>query len=586
MHKHVNSCPRWWISWWKSCELLGIKLSQTKDDNACLDDYIRSPSSKNLYFNTPMAVANKLNTRTKKPDLSPLLYGKMAPQAPDLEGAVLGAIMLDTHKLAEVLEIIQSPDCFYSDANQRIYGAIRSLFDKGSRIDFMTVCEELRRNSELEMAGGSYYVTSLTRDVVSTANIEEHARIVMQKYIMRELIRMSGEVIGEAYEDTTDVFDLLDKAETNLYEITDKHLRKNFSNIGSLLTRTIDEIEAQNNKRDGLTGVPSGFTDLDKLTSGWQRTDLIILAARPAVGKTAFALNLVMNAAFNQSQPTGVALFSLEMSAGQLVKRMLSAVTEVPLSKITKGQLAEHEVVQLHQRMGKLASANIFIDDQAALNIFELRAKCRRLKQKHNIGMVIIDYLQLMQGSNANGANREQEISKISRDLKGLAKELEIPIIALSQLNRGVETRKESKMPMLSDLRESGAIEQDADMVMFLYRPEYYSLDKNPDGEVIPGETWINVAKHRNGRTEIVKVKANLDYQKFEDMPQSNDFAIFSGNSPDPAAGIKSNYGDGPKLSIQEGFERRPSRVNDLELDDDEFRRPDAGNTPPEDVPF
>jgi len=237
-----------------------------------------------------MAISSKLNSRTKKPDLSPLLYGKMPPQAPDLEGAVLGAIMLEPQKLAEVLEIIQSEECFYADANQRIYGAIRRLFDKGSRIDFMTVCEELRKNSELEMVGGSYYVTSLTRDIVSSANIEEHARIVMQKYIMRELIRMSGDVISDAYEDTTDVFDLLDKAETNLYEITDKHLRKNFSSINSILAKTIHEIEAQAGKNDELTGTPSGFVDLDRVTSGWQKTDLIILAARPAVGKTAFAL--------------------------------------------------------------------------------------------------------------------------------------------------------------------------------------------------------------------------------------------------------------------------------------------------------
>lgn len=495
--------------------------------------------------------------------------------------------MLEPQKLAEVLEIIQSEDCFYADANQRIYAAIRRLFDKGSRIDFMTVCEELRRNNELEMAGGSYYVTSLTRDIVSSANIEEHARIVMQKYIMRELIRMSGEVIGEAYEDTSDVFDLLDKAETNLYEITDKHLRKNFLGINSILAKTIHEIEAQNNKKEDLTGVPSGFKELDKVTSGWQRTDLIILAARPAVGKTAFALNLIMNAAFSKNQPTGVAFFSLEMSAGQLVKRMLSAVTEVPLSKITKGQLADHEIVQIHQRMSKLASANIFIDDQAALNIFELRAKCRRLKQKHNIGLVIIDYLQLMQGSVGNGGNREQEISKISRDLKGLAKELEIPIIALSQLNRGVETRKESKMPMLSDLRESGAIEQDADMVMFLYRPDYYGLEKNPEGDVIPGETWINIAKHRNGRTEIVKVKANLDYQKFEDMPESNDFGILPPNMQDPRAGFKPEYGEGPKLSIQEGFERRTSKANEFNIeDDDEFGKPKQDEEGWGDVPF
>lgn len=534
-----------------------------------------------------MAVSNKISTRTKKPEISSLIYGKMAPQAPDLEGAVLGAIMLEPQKLAEVLEIIQASECFYSDANQKIYASIRRLFDVGSRIDFMTVCEDLRKHSELELVGGSYYVTSLTRDVVSSAHIEEHARIVMQKYILRELIRISGEIIGDAYENSSDVFDLLDKAETNLYEITDKHLRKNFSGISSILAKTIHEIEMQANKKDELTGVPSGFADLDKITSGWQRTDLIILAARPAVGKTAFALNLVMNAAMHKTQTTGVAFFSLEMSAGQLVKRMLSAVTDVPLGKITKGQLAEHEIVQIHQRMGKLSSANIFIDDQAALNIFELRAKCRRLKQKYNIGMVIIDYLQLMQGSVDKGGNREQEISKISRDLKGLAKELEIPIIALSQLNRGVESRKDgAKLPQLSDLRESGAIEQDADMVMFLYRPEYYSMDKNPDGDVVPGETWINIAKHRNGKTDIVKVKANLEFQKFEDMPHvNNEFAIGDNfNIADPKAGIKNNYGDGPKLYVDEGYEKRSSKVDGFKVEEDEFSKPNTSQD--DEVPF
>ncbi|HMN32579.1 MAG: replicative DNA helicase [Chitinophagaceae bacterium] len=522
-----------------------------------------------------MALTNKYTTRTKKPEIPSLIYGKIAPQATELEGAVLGAIMLEPQKLAEVLEIIQSPECFYSDANQRIYASIRRLFDKGTRIDFMTVCEDLRKNNELEMVGGSYYVTSLTRDVVSATHIEEHARIVMQKYILRELIRMSGEIIGEAYENSSDVFDLLDKAETNLYEITDKHLRKNFSSINSILSKTIHEIEQQANKKEDLTGVASGYIDLDRVTSGWQKTDLIILAARPAVGKTAFALNLVMNAALNTKQPTGVAFFSLEMSAGQLVKRMLSAVTDVPLGKITKGQLAEHEIVQIHQRMGKLASANIFIDDQAALNIFELRAKCRRLKQKYNIGLVIIDYLQLMQGSIEKGGNRQEEVSKISRDLKGLAKELEIPIIALSQLNRGLESRKDNaKMPQLSDLRESGAIEQDADMVMFLYRPDYHGLEKSPDGDLVPGETWINIAKHRNGKTDVVKVQAKLDVQRFEDMPNIQSFAIPNEGMPstgNPKFGFKRNFGEGPNLAIEEGYEKRTSKVDNYKLEDDEF---------------
>lgn len=545
-----------------------------------------------------MAVSNKISTRTKKTDVSPLVYGKMAPQAPDLENAVLGAMMLEPQSVSEVLEIIQSPECFYSDANQRIYNTIRRMSERGSRIDFMTVCEELRKNSELDLVGGSYYVTSLTRDVVSSAHVEEHARIVMQKYIMRELIRMSGDVISDAYDDTSDVFDLLDKAESNLYEITDKHLRKNYMAISSILTQTMEDIQKQANKKEDITGTPSGFMNLDKITSGWQKSDLIILAARPAVGKTAFALNLVMNASMDSKNPTGVVFFSLEMSAGQLVKRMLSAVTEVPLEKITRGQLEPHELVQLSQRMTKLAAAPIFIDDQPALNIFELRAKCRRLKQKNNIGLVIIDYLQLMQGPPDRNTNREQEISKISRDLKSLAKELNIPIIALSQLNRSVESRggagAGAKMPQLSDLRESGAIEQDADMVMFLFRPEYYSnMDKsNPDNAPGPGyeegETWINIAKHRNGKTDIVKVKAVLAYQRFEDLiegPEGGFGGFGDGPQERPGAGIARSYDGMPKLSVDDGVIRKASKANDFPMADNDFSLP-GSITPDDDVDF
>jgi replicative DNA helicase len=506
-----------------------------------------------------MAVT-KLTTRpTKKPDLNPLLYGKLPPQAPELEAAILGAIMVESNKLSDVLDVIQSPDCFYTDANKRIYGAIRRLFDKGSRIDFITVAEELKKEGELEMAGGYFYVTSLTKDVVSTANIEEHARIVMQKFIMRELIRMSGDVINEAYEDSSDVFDLLDKAESNLYEITDKHLRKNFNSIGNIVVNTLKDIQEARNKTDDITGVASGYVPLDKLTGGWQKTDLIILAARPAVGKTAFALNLVMNAAMHKNKPTAVAFFSLEMSAGQIVKRMLSATTEVLLEKISKGNLEDYEVVQIQERMSRLSNSKIFIDDQAALNIFELRAKCRRLKQKEGLGMVIIDYLQLMTASIDKSGNREQEISKISRELKALAKELEIPIIALSQLNRGVESRKESKVPQLSDLRESGAIEQDADMVMFLYRPEYYQTAGAATNEnemaSVPGETWINVAKHRNGQTDIIKVKAELQYQRFVDLDTTiniipDNSGRGNGDFNTQNFGTKSNAGMKPKYDV------------------------------------
>src|SRR6266513_6164303 len=434
-------------------------------------------------------------------DMSTMVYGKVPPQAKNLEEAVLGAIMLEKSAFDFVIEILK-PECFYVEANQRIFRSMQGLQQKNSPIDLLTVVEELKSREELDMVGGPYYVTKLTNSVVSSANILAHSRIILQKFIQRELIRISGEIIGDAYEDSTDVFDLLDDAETKLFEITNNHLRKNFDTIDSVLVKTIQRIEDLRHKNEDVTGVPSGFASLDRVTYGWQNTDLIILAARPAVGKTAFALNLARNAALHASKPTPVAVFSLEMSAGQLVQRILAAESEIWLEKIARGKLEEHEMKQLYARgIQKLAQAPIFIDDTPALNIFELRAKCRRLKNKHNIGLIILDYLQLMSGTGENRyGNREQEISKISRDLKGLAKELGIPIIALSQLSREVEKRKEgNKMPQLSDLRESGAIEQDADMVMFLYRPEYYDITTNEMGDSNRGETHIRIAKHRNG---------------------------------------------------------------------------------------
>ena len=519
------------------------------------------------------------STRSRKPDLTTLVYGKVPPQAPELEEAVLGASMLEKDTFAQVLEIIQSEECFYVDAHQKIYAAMRRLFDKGTPVDLLTITEELRKTNELELIGGAYYLTRLTMSVLSSAHVESHARIVMEKFIQRELIRISGSVISDAYEDSTDVFDLLE-----------------------VLIRTVNEIEENRKKTDDITGVPSGFASLDRLTAGWQKTDLIILAARPSVGKTAFALNLAMNAAMNAGKQFPVAVFSLEMGAGQIVKRMLSAVTDVSMEAITRGKMAEHEFIQLSQRMGKLAQAKIFLDDQAALNILELRAKARRLKQKHDIQLIIIDYLQLMQANVDKSGNREQEISKISRDLKALAKELEVPIIALSQLNRSVETRKESKVPQLSDLRESGAIEQDADLVMFLYRPEYHGINNDAMGETIEGETQIHIAKHRNGSTGMEKVRFIKEYQRFVDM-EDNRFDSFGGGNggggnsgggapkDNPQAGIRrdpSEFG-GSKLFIpQGGFQTMQSKVNDVNWDDDDisgapFKK---GPSPDEDAPF
>ncbi|MBK7099505.1 MAG: replicative DNA helicase [Sphingobacteriales bacterium] len=452
-------------------------------------------------------------------DLGTMVYGKVPPQARELEEAVLGAVMLEKDAFDAIVEILK-PECFYVDAHQRIFRAMQSLANKSQPIDMLTVVEELKSREELEMIGGPYYVTKLTNAVVSAANIDAHSRIILQKFIQRELIRISGEIIADAYEDSTDVFELLDDAEGKLFEITNQHLRSSIQPIDSVLVNTIQRIQDLRNRNEEITGVPSSFKSLDKVTYGWQNSDLIILAARPAVGKTAFALNLARNASLHPTKQTPVAFFSLEMSASQLVQRILAAESEIMLEKIARGKMEEHEMKQLYTKgIQRLSQAPLFIDDTPALNIFELRAKCRKLKNKHNIGLIIIDYLQLMSGTGENrNANREQEISNISRNLKGLAKELNVPIIALSQLSREVEKRgaKEgSRIPQLSDLRESGAIEQDADLVMFLYRPEYYDINTNAEGEEQKGLTEVKIAKHRNGQLDTIKLKALLHIQKF-----------------------------------------------------------------------
>ncbi len=508
--------------------------------------------------------------RTAPADMGTMMYGKIPPQARELEEAVLGAILLEKAAFDTVVEILK-PECFYVESHQRIYLAMQSLAQKSQPIDMLTVVEELKFKNELDISGGPYYITRLTNAVVSSAHIEAHSRIILQKFIQRELIRISGEIIGDAYEDSTDVFDLLDDAESKLFEITNNHLRKNFDSIDTVLVKTIQRIEDLRNRNEDISGVPSGFPSLDRITYGWQMTDLIILAARPSVGKTAFALNLARNAALHPTKPFPVAFFSLEMSAGQLVQRILSAESEIHLEKISRGKLEEHEMKQLYTKgINRLSKAPIFIDDSAALNIFELRAKCRRLKNKHNIGLILIDYLQLMSGGgdNKNG-NREQEISRISRDLKGLAKELQVPIIALSQLSREVEKRKEgNKMPQLSDLRESGAIEQDADMVMFLYRPEYYDITANEFGENNKGETHVRIAKHRNGSLETITLKALLQIQKFVDNGPDGMDGLTPGGNWKPVQGDQDGAG-GPKLYIQAG-----SKMNDPSYGDDDDTAP------------
>ena len=507
----------------------------------------------------------KVRRKSGTPELGTMMFGKVPPQAKELEEAVLGAVMLEKSAFDVIAEILK-PECFYVEAHQRIFRTMQALQQKNSPIDLLTVVEELKFREELDLIGGPFYVTKLTNSVVSSANIEFHARIILQKFIQRELIKISSEIIGDAYEDSTDVFDLLDQAESKIYEVTSTHLRNNYETIDSVLVKTIQRIEDLRHKNEDITGVPTGFPTLDRITYGWQNTDLIILAARPSVGKTAFALNLARNAALHPTKATPVAVFSLEMSAAQLVQRILSAESEIWLEKISRGKMEEHEMKQLYARgIQRLAQAPIFIDDTAALNIFELRAKCRRLKNANNIGLIIIDYLQLMSGTGDRNSNREQEISNISRSLKGLAKELQVPIIALSQLSREVEKRKDgNKMPQLSDLRESGAIEQDADMVCFLYRPEYYDITQDEMGDNNRGETHVRIAKHRNGSLETIKLRALLHIQKFVEDAGGSDFGS---GLPSNFKPIKGNDGSGgARMFIQTS-----SKMNELPDEEDPF---------------
>lgn len=500
----------------------------------------------------------KRSYRKTRPETSnTMIYGKLPPQANELEEAVLGAILLEKDKLSDVLEILPTANCFYATPHQKIYSAVLRLSSAGEAIDLLTVAEELKKTGELEEIGGPFYLTQLTNSIVSSAHVLAHARIVMEKFIMRELIRISSDIIKNAYEQQTEVFELLDKAETNLFDISNNYLRNNYNSMSNIVQEAIESITKSRNQKSDITGVPSGFSKLDSITAGWQKTDLIILAARPSVGKTAFALSLGLNAAL-APEPRGVAIFSLEMAAVQIVKRMISTVSQVSLEKISRGNLEEYEYQQIVDKASKLAEAPIFIDDQAGLNIFELRAKCRRLKSAHDIQLIIIDYLQLMHGPADQRGNREQEISKISRELKGLAKELDVPIIALSQLSRAVETRAgdKGKIPQLSDLRESGAIEQDADMVMFIYRPEYHGIDNDEHGESIKGETHINIAKHRNGRLDSVKLQARLEFQTFveieDDWHQGDGFS-------------------GPPGSSGDNFQTLPSKANDMSFGEQDF---------------
>ena len=452
-----------------------------------------------------------------KSTLINLERGKIPPQSVDLEEVVLGAMMIDKKGVDEVIDILH-PDVFYKDAHRHIYEAIFKLFETSEPVDLLTVSSQLKKDGKLEAIGGDFYLIKLTQKVASSAHIEFHARIILQKYIQRSLIKISNEIIEEAYDDATDVFDLLDNAESKLYDVTQGNLKRSAETAQNLVIQAKKRIEEIANK-EGLSGVPSGFDKVDKLTSGWQPSDLIIVAARPGMGKTALTLSMARNMAVNNNIP--VAFFSCEMSSVQLITRLISSETGLSSEKLRTGKLEKHEWEQLNVKVKSLEKAPLFIDDTPSLSIFDLRAKARRLASQHGIKLIIIDYLQLMTaGGSQKGGNREQEISTISRNLKALAKELNVPVIALSQLSRAVETRGGSKRPLLSDLRESGAIEQDADIVSFIYRPEYYKIDEWDDEERSPtqGQGEFIVAKHRNGGLENIRLKFIGQLGKFDNL--------------------------------------------------------------------
>jgi len=443
-------------------------------------------------------------------------FGKVPPQALDMEEAVLGAVMLEKEAVIAILDILK-PASFYKEAHQKIFKAITDLSMREYPVDLYTVTEELRIHNELDSVGGPVYLTQLTAKVVSAANVDYHARIVAQKYIQRELIRASTEILNRSFDDSVDVTELLDFSENELFQIAEGNIKREVSPINMVIKEAIREIEEAGKREDALVGIPSGFTGLDRLTSGWQKAELVIIAARPSMGKTAFALSMARNMAIDHGKK--VAIFSCEMSSIQLVNRLIIAETDIPGEKIKNGRLTEDEWKQLDLRIKKLVQAPVFIDDTPAISVFELRAKCRRLMAQKKLDVVIVDYLQLMSGPE-NAGSREQEVSNISRSLKSIAKELNVPILALSQLNRSVEMRGGTKRPLLSDLRESGAIEQDADMVVFIHRQEKFGIPTFEDGSSTRGIAEIILAKNRNGPVDDVKLRFREEKAQFVDIDE------------------------------------------------------------------
>ena len=501
-------------------------------------------------------------------------YGHLQPQALEFEEAVLGALMIEKDAYSLVSEILR-PESFYERRNQLIYAAIVDLAVQQKPVDILTVTEQLRVRGDLEEVGGPFYITQLSGKVASSAHIEYHARIIAQKFLARELITFTSNIQNMAFDETQDVDDLMQEAEGKLFQISQQNMKKDYTQINPVIQEAYDMLQKAAARTDGLSGLSSGFHQLDKMTSGWQNSDLIIIAARPAMGKTAFVLSMAKNMAVNFKIP--VALFSLEMSNVQLVNRLIVNVCEIPGEKIKSGQLAPYEWGQLDYKIKELYDAPLYVDDTPSLSVFELRTKARRLVREHGVQIIIIDYLQLMNASGMAFGSRQEEVSTISRSLKGLAKELNIPIIALSQLNRGVENREgvDGKRPQLSDLRESGAIEQDADMVCFIHRPEYYKIYADEKGNDLHGMAEIIIAKHRNGAVGDILLRFRGEFARFQNLDDELVTPLPGEESKAPVLRSKMNKGKQTSDSVP------PPPIPPME--------PDGGNPfggPMNDVPF
>ena len=479
-------------------------------------------------------------------------YGHLQPQALEVEKAVLGALMIDKDAYAVVCEILR-PESFYEPRNQMVYTAIRDLSMAEKPVDVLTVTEQLAKLGTLDEVGGPGYIAELSSRVASSANIEYHANIIAQKSLARQLISFASVIETKAFDETIDVEDLMQEAEGSLFELSQRNMKKDYTAIDPVIDQAVKTIQAAAANTDGLTGVSTGYHKLDDITSGWQASDLVIIAGRPAMGKTSFALSMAKNIAADLRIP--MAFFSLEMSNVQLVNRLISNACEIRGSKILNGQLDREEWNQLDKRINSLMGAPLYIDDTPGLSVFELRTKARRLVREHGIKLIMIDYLQLMNANGMRFSSRQEEVSTISRSLKGLAKELDIPILALSQLNRGVESREglEGKRPQLSDLRESGAIEQDADMVIFVHRPEYYHIYQDDNGRDLHGMAQIIIAKHRKGATGDVLLTFKGEYTRFENPEDKNlgNHAPMGGE----ILGSKVNGGNNTPPDLPDGYD-------------------------------